>query len=38
MRPDRETGIGDLMEFICNEDNQYGSAGGFRPGTGAGNK
>jgi hypothetical protein len=37
MRPDRETGIGDLMEFICNEDNQYGSAGGFRPGTGAGN-
>jgi len=38
MRPDRETGSGDLMEFICNEDNQYGSAGGFRPGTGAGNK
>jgi hypothetical protein len=37
MRPDRETGSGDLMEFICNEDNQYGSAGGFRPGTGAGN-
>ncbi|HEY3158402.1 MAG TPA: hypothetical protein VGJ78_05525 [Vicinamibacterales bacterium] len=37
MRPDRETGTGDLMEFICNEDNQYGSAGGFRPGTGAGN-
>jgi len=25
------------MEFICNEDNQYGSAGGFKPGTGAGN-
>ena len=38
MRPDRATGTGDLMEFICNEDNQYGSAGGFRPGTGAGNK
>jgi len=37
MRPDKETGTGDLMEFICNEDNQYGSAGGFRPGTGAGN-
>jgi hypothetical protein len=38
LRPDRETGVGDLMEFICNEDNQYGSAGNFRPGTGAGNK
>jgi hypothetical protein len=38
MRPDRQTGTGDLMEFICNEDNQYGSAGGFRPGTGAGNE
>jgi hypothetical protein len=37
MRPDRDTGVGDLMEFICNEDNQYGSAAGFRPGTGAGN-
>ena len=37
MRPDRETGIGDLMEFVCNENNQYGSAGGFQPGTGAGN-
>ena len=37
MRPDRQTGTGDLMEFICNEDNQYGSAGGFKPGTGAGN-
>ncbi len=38
MRPDRQTGVGDLMEFICNEDNQYGAAGNFRPGTGAGNK
>jgi len=37
MRPDRETGTGDLMEFVCNENNQYGSAGGFRPGTGGGN-
>jgi hypothetical protein len=38
LRPDRRTGVGDLMEFICNEDNQYGAAGNFRPGTGAGNK
>jgi hypothetical protein len=38
LRPDRQTGVGDLMEFICNEDNQYGAAGNFRPGTGAGNK
>ena len=37
MRPERQTGTADLMEFICNEDNQYGSAGGFKPGTGAGN-
>ena len=37
MRPDRQTGIGDLLEFICNEDNQYGAAGSFRPGGGAGN-
>ena len=37
LRPDRQTGTGDLMEFICNENNQYGSAGGFKPGTGAGN-
>src|SRR5262245_18121581 len=37
MRPDRQTGTGDLMEFICNEDNQSGSAGGCKPGTGAGN-
>jgi hypothetical protein len=34
LRPDPATGTGDLLEFICNEDNQYGSAGGFRPGTG----
>jgi hypothetical protein len=38
LRPDRRTGVGDLMEFICNEDNQYGAAGAFRPGSGAGNK
>ena len=38
MRPDPKTGVGDLMEFICNEDNQYGAAGDFRPGAGAGNK
>jgi hypothetical protein len=38
LRPNPKTGTADLMEFICNEDNQYGSAGAFRPGTGAGNK
>lgn len=36
LRPDKQTGVGDLLEFICNEDNQYGSAGNFQPGTGAG--
>ena len=34
LRPDRQTGVGDLLEFICHEDNQYGSAGKFQPGTG----
>jgi hypothetical protein len=29
LRPDRQTGTGDLMEFICLEDNQYGRAGGL---------
>ena len=38
LRPDPRTGVGDLLEFICNENNQYGRAGGFQPGTGAGNK
>jgi hypothetical protein len=38
LRPDPATGTGDLLEFICHENNQYGSAGGFKPGTGAGNK
>ena len=32
--PDLKTGGGELMEFICLEDNQYGSAGGITPGTG----
>jgi hypothetical protein len=38
LRPDLKTGGGDLMEFICLEDNQYGTAGGFRPGSGTSNK
>jgi hypothetical protein len=38
LRPDPRTGVGDLLEFICNENNQYGSAGNFQPGTGGGNK
>jgi hypothetical protein len=38
LRPDPRTGVSDLMEFICNENNQYGSAGDFQPGTGAGIK
>jgi hypothetical protein len=38
LRPNPETGVGDLLEFICNEDNQYGQAAQFRPGTGAGNR
>jgi hypothetical protein len=38
LRPDPKTGVGDLLEFICNEDNQYGRAGNFQPGTGTGNK
>lgn len=38
LRPDPRTDVGDLMEFICNEDNQYGTAGDFQPGTGAGIK
>ena len=31
---DLKTGGGELMEFICLEDNQYGAAGGITPGTG----
>jgi hypothetical protein len=38
LRPDARTGVGDLLEFICHEDNQYGQAAQFQPGTGAGNK
>jgi hypothetical protein len=38
LRPDLKTGGGELMEFICLEDNQYGAAAGFRPGTGTANK
>jgi hypothetical protein len=34
LRPDARTGAADLLEFICHEDNQYGSAGKFQPGTG----
>ena len=34
LRPDLKTGGGDLMEFICLEDNEYGSAASFKPGTG----
>jgi len=37
LRPDARTGAGDIMEFICHENNQYGSAGQFQPGTGRGN-
>ena len=34
LRPDLKTGGGELMEFICLEDNEYGSAAAFTPGTG----
>lgn len=36
MRPDRE-GHADLMEFICNEDNQFGQAAQIKIGTGTSN-
>jgi hypothetical protein len=38
LQPDLKTGGGELMEFICLEDNQYGAAAAIRPGTGTGNK
>jgi hypothetical protein len=38
LRPDLKTGGGELMEFICLEDNQYGAASGIKPGTGTSNK
>jgi hypothetical protein len=34
LRADLKTGGGDLMEFICLENNQYGAAAGLTPGTG----
>jgi hypothetical protein len=34
LRPDLRTGGGELMEFICLEDNQYGAAARITPGTG----
>ncbi|MBI2189797.1 MAG: hypothetical protein HYU37_22175 [Acidobacteria bacterium] len=34
LRADLKTGGGELMEFICLEDNQYGAASGITPGTG----
>lgn len=34
LRPDLKTGGGDLMEFICQEGNEYGAAAGFVPGQG----
>jgi hypothetical protein len=37
LRPDLKTGGGDLMEFVCLENNEYGAAGNFRPGTGTSN-
>jgi hypothetical protein len=38
LRPDRETGKGDLMEFICLEDNEYGRAAQIQIGTGTDGK
>jgi hypothetical protein len=38
LRPDLKTGGGELMEFICLEDNQYGAAAKITPGTGTGLK
>jgi hypothetical protein len=38
LRSDLKTGGGELMEFICLEDNQYGAAAAIRPGTGTGNR
>jgi len=34
LRPDRETGKADLMEFICLEDNEYGRAAQIEVGKG----
>jgi hypothetical protein len=38
LRPDLKTGGGELMEFICLEDNEYGAAAKFVPGQGTTNK
>jgi hypothetical protein len=39
LRPDLKTGGGDLMEFICLENNEYGAAGGLQGvGSGTSNK
>ena len=32
------TGVGDLMEFICLEDNEYGQAAQIKVGTGTDGK
>ena len=34
LRQDLNVGGGDLMEFICLEDNEYGAASGITPGAG----
>ena len=38
LRPNLKTGGGELMEFICLEDNEYGSAAQIKIGTGTSNK
>jgi hypothetical protein len=38
LRQDLKTGSGELMEFICLEDNEYGSAAQFKPGQGTDGK
>jgi hypothetical protein len=39
LRPDLKTGGGDLMEFICLENNEYGAAAGIKDiGSGTSNK
>ena len=37
LRPNLKVGGGELMEFICLEDNEYGSAANFKPGSGTSN-
>jgi len=38
LRPNLKTGGGELMEFICLEDNEYGAAAQIKVGTGTSNK